>query len=194
MGCILIYSKNTLFREYLGKIVKDNSGTNNVISIDNTSRLDDVFTMISPDFILVDMYSRNFDDDFMYEVVKYFSGKQIILITTEENRHLNYYYYAFGIRHFIYAENQSENIVSSLLDVLSGNGANGKFRSANSILTGRECEILKHIASGKTSKEIAEMLCISKNTVDTHRNKMLQKLNLANSASLVHYAYRSGLF
>ncbi len=69
-----------------------------------------------------------------------------------------------------------------------------KFKCDHSVLTSRECEVLKLIAVGNTSKEIAEQLCISKNTVDTHRNKMLQKLNLANSASLVQYAYKSGLF
>ncbi|MCD8491899.1 MAG: LuxR C-terminal-related transcriptional regulator [Geovibrio sp.] len=60
-------------------------------------------------------------------------------------------------------------------------------------MTLRECEVLKLIAAGKTSREIAEELFISKNTVDTHRNKMLQKLNLSNSASLVTYACKSGL-
>lgn len=193
MSCVLIYSKNTLYREYLGKIVKNDKYVNTVVSVNNTVKIPEVVAEDNPSFVIIDLYSRNFDDNILIEVSKYFTGKQIILITTIENRHLNYYNYAYGIRHYIYAEEPSEEITQALTRMFSGDGINGRF-SGTYALTSRECEILRLIASGNTSKEIAEMLCISKNTVDTHRNKMLQKLNLANSASLVHYAYRSGLF
>jgi len=60
-------------------------------------------------------------------------------------------------------------------------------------LTQREIEILKLVASGLTNKEIADKLFISIKTVDTHKNHILQKLKLKNSAELVLFAVKNKL-
>ena len=57
-----------------------------------------------------------------------------------------------------------------------------------SIFTKREKEILSLLAMGKKSNEIAEILNISKHTVDTHRRKMLSKSHLCNTAELIAYS------
>lgn len=58
-------------------------------------------------------------------------------------------------------------------------------------LSDREMEIIKLVAEGLSSNEIGEKLFISPRTVDTHRNNILQKLDLPNIASLVSFAYRN---
>ena len=58
------------------------------------------------------------------------------------------------------------------------------------LLTDREKEILQLLAEGKSNKEIAVMLYLSINTVETHRTRLMQKLNLHNSAEIVLYAVR----
>ncbi len=58
------------------------------------------------------------------------------------------------------------------------------------LLTDREKEILQLLAEGKSNKEIASMLSLSTNTVETHRTRMMQKLNLHSSAEIVLYAVR----
>ncbi|MGM0587659.1 MAG: response regulator [Bacteroidota bacterium] len=55
-------------------------------------------------------------------------------------------------------------------------------------LTKRESEILKLIADGFTSQQIADHLHISPRTVDTHRSNLMQKLKVKNTAALVRYA------
>lgn len=60
-------------------------------------------------------------------------------------------------------------------------------------LTQREREILQLIAEGYTSPQIAQRFDISPRTVDTHRNNIMQKLNIHNLAGLVKYAIRTGL-
>ncbi len=60
-------------------------------------------------------------------------------------------------------------------------------------LTAREREILKLIAEGHTSREIAEMLFISLKTVLGHRTKILQKLDIHNRTELIKYALHKGL-
>ncbi|AXG76436.1 response regulator [Streptomyces paludis] len=63
----------------------------------------------------------------------------------------------------------------------------------DSALTPREEEILKLVAEGHTSKEIAGMLLISVKTVERHRANLLQKLGLRDRLELTRYAIRAGL-
>lgn len=61
------------------------------------------------------------------------------------------------------------------------------------LLSLREKEILQILATGKTNREIADLLHISVSTVETHRNNIFQKLHLHNLAELILYAVRKGL-
>ncbi len=61
------------------------------------------------------------------------------------------------------------------------------------LLTSREREILQQIAEGKTNKEIASVLNISMYTVDAHRGRIMEKLNLHSTGELVRFAMRKGL-
>ncbi|MEO8096552.1 MAG: response regulator transcription factor [Acidobacteriota bacterium] len=61
------------------------------------------------------------------------------------------------------------------------------------LLTSREREVLQWIAEGKTNKEIATALNLSVYTVEAHRGKIMEKLNLHSSGELVRFAVRNGL-
>jgi two-component system response regulator NreC len=65
--------------------------------------------------------------------------------------------------------------------------------AAPAALTGRESEVLRLIAQGLKNREIADTLSIAVKTVETHRTKIMQKLDLHNSAELATYAIRRGL-
>jgi two-component system response regulator NreC len=58
------------------------------------------------------------------------------------------------------------------------------------LLTEREKEVLQLIAEGMSNKEVAAALELSTYTVETHRNNLMQKLNLHNTAEIVLYAVR----
>ena len=60
-------------------------------------------------------------------------------------------------------------------------------------LTPREVEVVKLVAEGHTSDEIAEMLVISRKTVDRHRANILEKLEMRDRVDLTRYAIRRGL-
>lgn len=60
-------------------------------------------------------------------------------------------------------------------------------------LSAREREIFQLIAEARTNKEVAELLEISPATVETHRARILQKLDIHNTAELVLYAVRRGI-
>src|SRR2546422_9171583 len=60
-------------------------------------------------------------------------------------------------------------------------------------LTPREREVLQLVAEGKTTKEVAKLLGISAKTVESHRTRIMKKLDTPNTAGIVRYAIRLGL-
>jgi DNA-binding NarL/FixJ family response regulator len=106
---------------------------------------------------------------------------------------------------YVLKDNAFEDLLYAIKSVVSG----GKFISPlisdkvlnvyaarerkDDILTARETIILRLIASGLTNKQIADKLSISVKTVDTHRTKIMQKLNARKTADPVRYALKTGL-
>ncbi len=66
--------------------------------------------------------------------------------------------------------------------------AKDELTKENILLSTREKEILRLIGEGKTSNEIADVLFISKSTVDTHRKNILKKMNLYGKTDLIRFA------
>lgn len=60
-------------------------------------------------------------------------------------------------------------------------------------LTSRELEIIRLCAAGKSASEIAKALFISKRTVESHKDRIFNKLNLKSTAEIIQYAFRKGL-
>jgi DNA-binding NarL/FixJ family response regulator len=86
-----------------------------------------------------------------------------------------------------YSKNVSDNFLKSYIR---------RFKVEQSLkendeLTKREIEILQMAAGGKCNKEIADQLCISVKTVDAHKNHIMQKLKLKNTAEMVIYAIKN---
>lgn len=86
-------------------------------------------------------------------------------------------YYSESIYPIIFKEYQKQKEQSELIQQL----------------TMREMEILQLIITEKTSGEIADILCISKKTVDNHRQNLLMKTNSKSTIGLVKYALKAGI-
>jgi RNA polymerase sigma factor (sigma-70 family) len=61
------------------------------------------------------------------------------------------------------------------------------------LLTDRERQVLQLLAEGKTNKETATILDLSPYTIETHRENLMQKLGVHNTAEIVLYAVRKGI-
>jgi DNA-binding NarL/FixJ family response regulator len=110
-----------------------------------------------------------------------------------------------GASGYVLKDNAFEDLLYAIKSVASG----GKFVSPlisdkllnvygvkegrDHILTAREKMVLRLIASGFTNKQIADKLSISIKTVETHRTRIMQKLNAHKTADLVRYAIKTGL-
>jgi DNA-binding NarL/FixJ family response regulator len=83
----------------------------------------------------------------------------------------------------------ASDVVSVVMDSMQKNHSN----NLNMEITEREKDVLRLIADGLTTNEIADKLFISAHTVNTHRKNLLSKLDLKNTASLVRYALDQGI-
>lgn len=100
------------------------------------------------------------------------------------------YEFAEAIKKVAAGENYySSEVAAVLLNKKTKNSDN----SAINELSEREIEIIRLVSQGFSSIEIGKKLFISPRTADTHRNNILQKLDLPNIASLVSFAYKNKL-
>jgi DNA-binding NarL/FixJ family response regulator len=109
-----------------------------------------------------------------------------------------------GAHGYVLKDNAFEDLVYALRAVARGGTfispslaagvvKSGERRKEDEPLTKREREVLALIAAGLTNRQIAEKLFISVKTVETHRSRILQALDLHNTADLVRYAIKKGL-
>jgi two-component system response regulator NreC len=68
-----------------------------------------------------------------------------------------------------------------------------EFNDESAALSSRQIEILKLWGDGLTNQEIADKLFISVRTVETHKNHIMQKLNLKSSVDLMKFAIRNNI-
>jgi DNA-binding NarL/FixJ family response regulator len=110
-----------------------------------------------------------------------------------------------GARGYILKDAIDTELLSAVRSVARGDGyispaVSGALidnfqKSGNPVdaLSPREREVLQLIAEGKTNKEIATKLNLSVYTVDSHRGKIMEKLNLHSTGELVRFAMKNGL-
>ena len=71
--------------------------------------------------------------------------------------------------------------------------ANQAYEKKSTDLSAREIEVLKLIAEGMTNAEIADKLFTSKRTIESHRQNIIEKTQVKNTAALIKYALNTGL-
>lgn len=86
----------------------------------------------------------------------------------------------------------SPSICSNVVNGYLNNSGTAAPQKTREILTRREKEVIKLIAEGFRSKDIAEQLSISIKTVEKHRSNLMKKLNLHSISSLTNYAIQNG--
>jgi len=111
-----------------------------------------------------------------------------------------------GARGYLLKDSGAADLVSAIRAVASGEGyispavSNAVLDDYRrhvtnpiDLLTSREREVLQMLAEGKTNKEIAVVLNLSVYTVDAHRGRIMEKLNVHSINELVRFAVRNGL-
>jgi len=131
---------------------------------------------------------------------------QILILTNAINKQEITEFSRLGFKNIILKTSDREEIIDaleaarkgkkyysdSLIDLLLDQQSNSSFPEENRTLTNSEKEIVKLIAEGLTTKEIANRKHLSFHTVNTHRKNIFRKLNVSNTSELIMFAIKSG--
>lgn len=172
-----------------------------------------LFKKSKPDIAIIDITMPDLNGiDVTREIVKLFPEAKILLLSYHiSEEYLNKAIHA-GASGYILKDSKKEELEDAIRKVIDGERYFSKLVSSMMVeryadnlrkpgdiennltkLTKREQQVLVLIAEGMTSHEIGKKLFISPRTVDTHRNNLIHKLNVKNSAALVKYAIQKGI-
>lgn len=129
------------------------------------------------------------NEEYVYQILKSGAGGYVLKSAGKEELSAAIRAVAKGERFF--SPRVSEIMAESYVRRMEGGEASSK--AGDIPLTRREKEILGLVAKGLTNQQIADHLCISPRTVDTHRTNIMQKLNIHDVANLVRYAIEHGI-
>jgi DNA-binding NarL/FixJ family response regulator len=162
---------------------------------------------LSPDTIVMDisMPAQN-GLNAAREINKQYPGKKIILLT----QHTEEMYVAgsldAGVSGYVLKTQASNDLVHAIREVSSGKiyispgissvvvaAYKARVNMKEDELTLRERQVLQLIAEGKSTRDVASILHISVKTAETHRTRLMNKLDIHETAGLVRYAIRHGM-
>jgi len=111
-----------------------------------------------------------------------------------------------GVKGYVLKSQISSDLIHAIQQVLRGQvylspgisaAVMAAYNSKNEIpvdpLTSRERQVLQLIAEGKSTKDVAALMGVSVKTAESHRSRLMQKLDTHETASLVRYAVKHGL-
>lgn len=208
---ILLADDHTILRAGLCSILDSQPNLKVIAEVDNG--LDAVKTALSlkPDLLITDisMPKKN-GTDAIIELRKRLPDIKVITLTMHTSEKYINAALTAGTNGYILKDDSHKELLAAIHSVLNGkihlspsicsNVVNGYLQNTGTsksetpleILTKREREVIKFIAEGFRSKDIAAQLSISIKTVEKHRSNLMKKLNLHSISSLTNYAIQNG--
>ncbi len=208
---ILIAENHTLVREGLRALLQGQDDFEVIAEASTGREAVDSALHLRPDVVLMDIGMPELDGFVATRrIVAANPAVRVLVLTVHDS--VDYFYRALeaGAYGFLVKDAASSALVIAVRAVHEGGVflypplakalvedylqrvSNGEERSSFSKLTHREREILALIGIGHTNQEIAELLSLSINTVQTHRSHIIDKLDLHSRAELMRYAMRFG--
>ena len=172
----------------------------------------EMVTRLSPDIVLIDIVMPLMDGlEATHRIHKKFPGTKVIVLTQYEDREYVFPVIEAGASGFVSKTAASSELTSAIRSVYHGDSflspsiarllvedyrqiaRVGKNKDTSEQLTDREREILKLLAEGHSTREIAQTLVISPKTVERHKTNLMAKLDIHNRLDLFKYALRKGI-
>lgn len=202
---VIIADDHNLVRKGFRALLEEIPGITVVADAANGLELLDLLKKTPADVTLVDVEMPALNGiEACGKIQTQFPDIKVIMLTMRNEAEIVKQSVANGARGFLFKNTSPAELQEALEKVASGQTyfssevtllllSQSPTDPALSILTEREIEIVRLVGEGLSSTEIGEKLFISPRTVDTHRNNILQKLDLPNIASLVRFAMQHKL-
>ena len=209
---ILLVDDHTIVRQGLARMLNDQpdmkvvgEAINGRVAVDKAAELD-------PDVIIMDIAMPQMGGiEAAKRIKKQLPGTKILILSMYSHEHYIHELLETGVSGYLLKDSSGRDIVKAihaamrdetflspsiskvLVDTyLSPKKSSSRAERYNQ-LSNREREVFQLIAEGHTTRQIADMLCVSISTVKSHRAKIMEKLAIDTPVKLVHFAIQLGL-
>jgi len=209
---IVIAEDHTILREGLRALLSSSPGLEIVGEAEDGLGAIQCTGSVKPDLVLMDLSMPRMNGmDAIREIKKLCPGTKILALTVHKAEEYVLASLQAGADAYVLKDATHSELMVAIKSVLAGKRylspgvsekviegylegrRESKLRSPWDTLTRREREVLKLIGEGYKNKEIADYLCLSVKTVETHRANLMRKLDLHDVSALTTFAIEKGL-
>ncbi len=210
---ILLVDDHPLLRDGIKKVCASREWFNIVGEVGNGSEALAKVRELSPEIVIMDITMKGMDGiETTRNICNDFPATKVVILSMHEEAIYAVNAFKAGAKAYVVKTSAGVELIQAVDDVLSGkrfashsvsnellsNYVDTVLSADSAVnpvetLTKREKEVLKYIADGMTSREIAEKLFISLATVKSHRINLMRKLDVHDVAGLVRFVLRKGI-
>ena len=208
----MIAEDHTIVRQGLARLLSDQPGLEVVGQAVNGRDAVEMAEKLNPDIIIMDIAMPKMNGiEASKKIRKLLPGTKILILSMYSHEHYIHELLEVGVSGYLLKDSSGRDIIKAIEDALknktflspaiSKRVAESTLSSHKStsreerfkLLSNREREVFQLIAEGRSSRTIADMLCVSLSTIKTHRAKIMEKLVAKSSVQLAHIAIQLGL-
>ncbi len=207
---ILIADDHQLFREGLINLLSDTSEIEIVANAENGKEAIEKAVTYNPDVILMDIGMPILSGiEATISIKKQMPDIKIIALSMHSDKHYIKSMLEAGASGYLFKNCTYSQLINAIETVYAGNkyfsdeitdiliedylDKSPKENDQIKDLTQRELEVLKLFSEGKTTRDISEQIFVSVKTVGTHKQHILEKLNLKTTVDMIKYALKKGI-
>lgn len=203
---VLLADFQYLTRKGISNLIKAIPGLDLVAELEDAVELESAVLKATPELAIVDLYGHEESLLAQIERTKASTNTSFLVISNSQNRDSIQRLLSAGVKGILTKNCSEEEITNGLIAVSKGSrffcntilemvvqGESDELDCEPSNLTKREYEVLELIAKGKSTAQIADSLCLSIHTINSHRKNILKKMNLNSPAELIVHALETGL-
>ena len=208
---ILLADDHQIMRDGLRSLIEKLPGMEVVAEAENGRTAVKQTRRFRPDVIVMDINMPDLNGiDATRQIVAEFSDAKIIAFSMHTDHHFVAGALKAGVSGYLQKDSAFEELAQAIRTVvanqtylspkITGDVVKGYLEklladesAAPAFLTDREREVVQLYAEGRKTKQIADRLNLSVKTVETHRRKIMEKLNITSIAELTKFAIREGL-
>lgn len=207
---IIISDDHQLFRDGIANLLSSSPQIEIVAQAENGSEVIEKAMQLKPDIVIMDLSLPNINGvDATRILNKELPKTKVLVLTMHAEK--NYIKEALeaGAYGYLFKDCSYDQLIEAINTVYRGKkylsnkiteiliqdylNKDEDLSVKGQVLTERESEILKLLAEGKTTREISNLLFVSVKTVGTHKQHILEKLNLKSNSDLIRYAIKKGI-
>jgi len=208
---VIIADDHRIVLEGLKALLQNHKNIDVVGEAENGRSAVELASRLKPDVVIMDLGMPDMNGlTATRKILELDTGIKVLTLSMHSDKRFVSKALREGVSGYVLKESASAELVEAINTVVSGKTYLSpqiadvvindyrkqlldKEYSADSVLTKKEREILQLFAEGKSTKDIAYSLNVSVKTVETHRSRMMEKLDMHSIAELTKFAVREGL-